>query len=110
LGEKPYGRSINHRLSTNEGPEQLINPTTGQNFVIYSAGRSDSRNYCLGQLELVGDDPMTASDWRKSNGCVFYAIPKEESYGMGHASFTTSPDGTENWIVSVDLVGKDLEN
>lgn len=96
----PYARPFNDRLSSNEGPQQLINPTTGQNFVIYSAARSDNRNYCLGQLELVGDDPMNPSDWRKNNqGCVFYQNPKVEAYGVGHASFVKSPDGSEDWIV-----------
>lgn len=122
----PYGKPntlYNPRLSSNEGPEQLINPTTGQNFVIYSAARSDNRNYCLGMLELVGDDPMNVQDWRKNNeGCVFYqnalvnvsvvsstSFPwtrdsllksvRWKAYGVGHASFTTSPDGSQNWIV-----------
>lgn len=96
----PYGRMENIRLSSNEGPQQLDNPETGQQFVIYSAARSDTRNYCLGQLELIGDDPMNPQDWRKNNeGCVFYQNPKEKAYGVGHASFTKSPDGMEDWIV-----------
>jgi len=96
----PYGRMQNVRLSSNEGPEQLTNPKTGQQFIIYSAARSDNRNYCLGQLELVGDDPMNNQDWRKhTEGCVFYQNALENAYGVGHASFTTSPDGTEDWIV-----------
>lgn len=96
----PYNRTVNVRLSSNEGPEQLVNPTTGQQFIIYSAARSDNRNYCLGQLELVGDDPMDPSSWQKyTAGCVFYQNPDEEVYGVGHASFTTSPDSTQDWIV-----------
>lgn len=96
----PYNRTINDRLSSNEGPEQLTNPITNQTFVIYSAARSDNRDYCLGQLELVGDDPMSPSSWLKHDDyCVFYQNPDEEAYGVGHASFTVSPDGTENWIV-----------
>ncbi|GAB1725175.1 hypothetical protein NU195Hw_g6895t1 [Hortaea werneckii] len=96
----PYGRSYNERLSSNEGPQQLTNPKTGQEFVIYSAARSDNRNYCLGQLELVGEDPMNNQDWRKRNeGCVFYQNALEDAFGVGHASFTTSPDGSESWIV-----------
>ncbi len=96
----PYGRTVNIRLSSNEGPEQLTNPMTNQTFVIYSAARSDNRNYCLGQLELVGTDPMNAEDWIKNNqGCVFYQDALNNAYGVGHASFTTSPDGTENWMV-----------
>lgn len=96
----PYGRTINDRLSSNEGPQQLTNPTTGQTFIIYSAARSDNRNYCLGLIELVGDDPMSASSWKKNNdGCVFAENDDEKVYGVGHASFTKSPDGTEDWIV-----------
>jgi GH43 family beta-xylosidase len=96
----PYGRTINVRLSSNEGPQQLTNPNTNQTFIIYSAARSDNRNYCLGQLELVGADPMNSQDWHKNNeGCIFYQNALDRAYGVGHASFTTSPDGTENWIV-----------
>jgi GH43 family beta-xylosidase len=96
----PYGRSVNDRLSTNEGPQQLINSATGQNFVIYSGGRSDNRNYCLGQLELVGSDPMDPACWRKhEEGCLFFQNPEEEAFGVGHASFVKSPDGKEDWIV-----------
>lgn len=93
----PYGRLNNIRLSSNEAPQQLINPYTSQQFIIYSAARSDNANYCLGQLELVGTDPMNAQDWVKHDGCVFYQNKPEQAYGVGHASFTTA--GDENWIV-----------
>lgn len=96
----PTGRTVNVRLSSNEGPQQLINPTTGQNFVIYSAARSDNRNYCLGQIELIGDNPMDLACWKKhTEGCVFYQNPDEEAYGVGHASFVPSPDQSQWWIV-----------
>jgi GH43 family beta-xylosidase len=96
----PYGRPYNDRLSSNEGPQQLSNRHTNQTFIIYSAARSDNANYCLGQLELVGNDPMNVQDWRKNTqGCVFYQNKREAAYGVGHASFTTSPDGSEDWIV-----------
>lgn len=96
----PYGRTVNDRLSSNEGPQQLVNQATGQQFVIYSAARSDNRNYCLGQLELVGTDPMDLASWKKhEEGCIFYQNPEEEAYGVGHASFVKSPDGSEDWIV-----------
>jgi GH43 family beta-xylosidase len=96
----PYGRTVNDRLSSNEGPQMLVNPKTGQIFLIYSAARSDNRNYCLGQLELVGSDPMNPEDWDKNEeGCVFYQNPQEQAYGVGHASFVKSPDGSEDWIV-----------
>lgn len=95
----PYGRP-DTRLATNEGPQQLINPTTGQNFVVYSAARVNTPFYCLGMLELVGNDPRQYQSWRKHReGCVFHQNTVEGVYGTGHASFTTSPDGTEDYIV-----------
>ena len=95
----PYGRAVNARLSSNEGSERLTNPITNQIFLIHSAARSDSRNYCLEQLELMGADSVNAQDRRKNNeGCVFYQNALDKAYGAGHASFT-SPGGTEDWIV-----------
>ncbi|KAI0169997.1 glycoside hydrolase family 43 protein [Hypoxylon sp. FL1284] len=94
----PYGRPI--RLATNEGPQQLTNPTTGQNFVIYSAARVNTPFYCLGMLELVGNDPMEYQSWRKhTHGCVFHQNTVAGVYGTGHASFVTSPDDSEHYIV-----------
>lgn len=97
----PYNRSINVRLSSNEGPQQLTNPATNQTHLIYSAARSDNRNYCLGRLTFVGaGDPLDPASWQKyTPSCVFAENPAEEVYGVGHASFTTSPDGSEHWIV-----------
>ncbi len=80
-------------LAINEGPEILKNDD--QTFVIYSASESWLPAYNLGQLELVGDDPMDPASWEKS-GPVFEG--SGEVFGTGHASFTTSPDGSENWI------------
>ena len=95
----PYGRP-DTRLATNEGPQQLTNPHTGQNFIVYSAARVNTPFYCLGLLELVGDDPMQYPSWRKHrDGCVFHQNPSQGIYGPGHASFTTSPDGTESYLV-----------
>ncbi|KAF2807974.1 putative xylan 1,4-beta-Xylosidase [Mytilinidion resinicola] len=91
----PYGRPFNNRLASNEGPEQLTNPKTGQTFVIYSAARSDNRNYCLGQLELIGDDPMNVQDWKKHNeGCVFYQNALEGAYGIVYHGMQ---DPTNGW-------------
>ncbi|KAK5071177.1 hypothetical protein LTR64_007681 [Lithohypha guttulata] len=96
----PYGRTVNDRLSSNEGPQQLINPNTKQNFVIYSAARSDNRNYCLGLIELTGTNPMDINSWTKNNAsCVFYENDAEQVYGVGHASFVQSPDDSQWWIV-----------
>ncbi|ORY55849.1 alpha-N-arabinofuranosidase 2 [Pseudomassariella vexata] len=94
----PYGRPI--RLATNEGPQQLRNPKTGQDFIIYSAARVNTPFYCLGMLELTGNDPMQYQSWTKhTKGCVFHQNTASGVYGTGHASFITSPDGTEDYLV-----------
>lgn len=80
-------------LAINEGPEVLKN--NGQTFIIYSASESWLPAYKLGQLQLVGSDPMKPASWEKS-GPVLQGT--EEVHGVGHASFTTSPDDTEHWI------------
>lgn len=94
----PYGHY--GRLSSNEGPQQLVNPKTGQNFVVYSAARVNTPFYCLGLLELVGNDPMEYQSWRKhKDGCVFHQNTVAGVYGTGHASFVKSPDGAEDYVV-----------
>ncbi|KAH8660108.1 glycosyl hydrolase [Xylariales sp. PMI_506] len=94
----PYGRPI--RLATNEGPQQLTNPTTGQQFVIYSAARVNTPFYCLGMLELTGNDPMQYQSWTKHTaGCVFHQNTVAGVYATGHASFAKSPDGSEDYLV-----------
>jgi len=79
----------------NEGPEVLKHE--GDVFIIYSASGSWTDNYCLGQLKLVGADPLDPGAWEKKQTPVFGATATV--FGPGHASFTKSPDGTEDWIV-----------
>jgi GH43 family beta-xylosidase len=83
-------------LDLQEGPEFLEHE--GQNFIIYSTRESWLPEYKLGQLRLktAASDPMDPSSFVKS-GPVFTGT--SGVYGVGHASFTVSPDGTENWIV-----------
>ena len=68
--------------SINEGPQVIKH--NGQVFVLYSASGSWSDHYCLGLLELTGDDPLDANAWTK------YPAPVFESAGdvlaPGHAS------------------------
>jgi GH43 family beta-xylosidase len=80
-----------------EGPEVLQH--TGRLFLVYSANGSWTNQYCLGMLTYEGGDVMRASAWRKSNGCVFAEDPAAGVYGPGHNSFTTSPDGTQSWLL-----------
>ncbi|MDQ6770396.1 MAG: glycoside hydrolase family 43 protein [Gemmatimonadota bacterium] len=83
-------------LPLEEGPEFLQHG--GQEFIIYSTNDSWLRTYQLGQLRLTSAtaDPLNPASYVKS-GPVFSGT--NDVYGVGHASFTTSPDGTEDWIV-----------
>jgi len=82
-------------LDLNEGPTFLLRD--GRTFVLYSTRESWLPDYRMGQLELrEGGDPLDPASWIKS-GPVFTGT--DEVHGVGHASFTTSPDGTEDWIV-----------
>ncbi len=79
----------------NEGPEVLRH---GDRLsVIYSASGSWGDDYCLGRLTLRGSDPLKAKSWIKCTVPVFSRT--DTVFGPGHASFTTSPDGREDWIV-----------
>lgn len=92
--EQPW--ETGSELAINEGPEILKNEN-GDVFVIYSASESWLPAYNLGQLRLKsGADPMDPSNWEKS-GSVFSG--SGNVIGTGHASFMTSPDDTEDWIV-----------
>lgn len=85
------------QLDLQEGPTFLKNGA--HTFIVYSARESFLPDYRLGWLRLVGEDPMLPSSWQKSPGPVFTGLPSGGVYGVGHASFTTSPDGSEPWIV-----------
>lgn len=90
-------------LAINEGP-QILKNEEGDVFVIYSASESWLPAYNLGQLRLTGDDPMNPDHWEKK-GPVFKGT--DEVHGVGHASFTTSPDGSEHWIAYHTKVSPD---
>jgi GH43 family beta-xylosidase len=82
-----------------EAPEALIH--NGRIFVAYSAGHSGTPNYSIGLLALTGSDILDQHSWNKSPMAVFYPYfgPDGAVYTVGHNSFTTSPDGREDWIV-----------
>jgi GH43 family beta-xylosidase len=83
-------------LNLNEGPEVLKN---GEKvFVVYSCRESWMVEYRLGMLQLVNPDGnlLDPANWIKK-GPVFQGTP--EVYGVGHCSFTVSPDNSENWII-----------
>lgn len=78
----------------NEGPAILTRD--GKTFLVYSASGSWSDDYCLGMLELIGDDPLNPECWKKYDEPVFEK--NEYCFGPGHCSFTTSPDGAEDYM------------
>jgi GH43 family beta-xylosidase len=83
-------------LDLQEGPEFLRHGDSV--FLLYSTRESWLPDYRLGELRLRPEaaDPADPASWSKS-GPVFTG--RAGVYGVGHASFTTSPDDTESWIV-----------
>ena len=82
-------------LDLEEGPEFLQH--NGEVTLIYSTRDSWLKEYAMGQLRLKpAADPLTPENWIKS-GPVFSGT--SAVHGVGHGSFTTSPDGADDWIV-----------
>ncbi|MCA9235257.1 MAG: family 43 glycosylhydrolase, partial [Planctomycetales bacterium] len=80
----------------NEGPQVLVDDD--HLHIIYSANGYWMKQYLLGRLTYNGvGSLLDASSWQKSPTPAFQQ--SGDIVGTGHASFTTSPDGTENWIV-----------
>ncbi|TDY49616.1 GH43 family beta-xylosidase [Alicyclobacillus sacchari] len=79
----------------NEGPVVLQH--NGHVFVIYSANASWTNSYCLGMLKLTGNDPLQPKAWVKSPRPVFTSA--NGVYGPGRASFVTSEDGKQYWMI-----------
>ena len=73
-------------------------------YVIYSAGGSWTPHYCLGMLVNESGNLTDPRSWTKS-GPVFESI--RGLWGVGHCCFTTSPDGTEDWIIYHAKTGKE---
>ncbi len=83
-------------LPINEGPEAFIE--NGRLQIIYSASGYWTSQYALGELTYNGTGSLlSAASWIKAALPVF--APTSLVVGVGHASFTKSPDGTEDWIV-----------
>ena len=83
-------------LPINEGPQILIHD--GELHIIFSASGYWTKQYALGRLTYNGTGSLlSAASWTKASQPVFAATSQIK--GTGHASFTTSPDGTEHWIV-----------
>ncbi|HEX8182681.1 MAG TPA: glycoside hydrolase family 43 protein [Candidatus Saccharimonadales bacterium] len=79
----------------NEGPQPLCNDQ-GDTFIIYSASGSWTDDYCLGQLRLVGDNPLDPAAWAKHSQPVFKKT--DTIFGPGHCSFVKNKDGTDSIV------------
>ncbi|HYH02240.1 MAG TPA: glycoside hydrolase family 43 protein [Bacillota bacterium] len=80
----------------NEGPQIL--QKNGKTFCVFSASFCATEDYCLGMLSILSNaDPMVKENWTKSPSPVF--SKGNGLYGVGHCSFTKSPDGTQDWLI-----------
>jgi GH43 family beta-xylosidase len=101
-----YEPSGNLGAGVNEGPEALSKDANSPVFIIYSASRYTSDNYCLAQIQLKsGGDPTVAADWINKKQ-VFVRNDANSVYAPGHNGFFTSSytDGngtlkSENWFI-----------
>ncbi len=89
----------NSIAAINEGPEVLQH--NGQLSIVYAANASWTPSYNLGMLVHNGGDVLDPASWVKNPEAVFAGYDDENGsvFGPGHAGFTTSPDGTQDWIV-----------
>ena len=101
--ELPWELKVGEHLSLLEGPEVLCHDDDV--FIVYSTRGSWTVHYKLGLLHLksLDADPLVPSSWEKKSEPVFCGVQKSDNlgylmYGVGHASFTMSPDDTEYWI------------
>ena len=80
----------------NEGPEVLIKDGTLN--IIYSGNGAQSEFYLLGMITYNNSgNLLTQSSWIKYPNPVFVGTSSVVS--PGHASFTKSRDGKEDWII-----------
>lgn len=75
----------------------------GSVYIVYSASGYWTNNYCLALLTLKRDSngaflsPLDMNSWEKSANPIL--VQGNGAYGTGHASYTTSPDGTARYFV-----------
>lgn len=104
-GADKYWELISSATKINEGPAFLKNREQGKFFVVYSCNGSWTKHYRLGYIMLNDTlaDPTHPANWTKSVTDVFYrnddSAGADGVNGVGHCSFTKSPDDAEDWIV-----------
>lgn len=99
--EKEWEMKDGEHISLLEGPSALYHD--GDIFILYSTRGSWTRHYKIGALKLVGNDPLDPASWEKLDQPVFSGEVHSADgncsiYGVGHASYVLSPDGSEYWV------------
>lgn len=96
ISRPQYAWETNHQPTVNEGPQVVIRGNTIN--LLYSASGSWTNDYSLGLITAsTTADLLNPASWNKRNQPVFSS--GNGIFGPGHASFTTSPDGKESWII-----------
>lgn len=75
----------------------IVTGPNGEVFMLYCGSGYWTTEYCLGQLKLVGDDPISYDSWYKYPSPIL--TKNTEMNGTGHCCYTTSPDGSINYII-----------
>ncbi|MEK3885639.1 family 43 glycosylhydrolase [Paenibacillus sp. PL2-23] len=96
IASPTFSWETNTTPQVNEGPQVIVK--NGKISIVYSASGSWTNNYCLALITAsTSSNLLQASSWTKKNTPIFQS--SNGIFGPGHHSFTTSPDGTEDWIV-----------
>lgn len=82
------GGDGSHLPFVNEGPAIL--EKNEKIYLIYSASGCWCKDYCLGCLEFIGNNPLSKQSWKKYPNPVLSS--KEKIIGPGHPSFTSNHD------------------
>lgn len=91
------GAGSSDRYPVVEGPTALYH--NGKTFIVYSGSDTDVPVYCLGLLTYSGTGNVTdPAQWMRS-GPVFQESLVNNVYGPGRGTFTTSPDGQQDWLL-----------
>ncbi|MBQ7010702.1 MAG: glycoside hydrolase family 43 protein [Clostridia bacterium] len=85
----------------------IVTAPTGEVFMLYCGSGYWSSEYCLGQLKLVGEDPINYDSWYKYPQPILKK--NTEMNGTGHCCYTTSPDGSINYIIYHAYMGNDTK-
>ncbi|KAJ6620840.1 Alpha-L-arabinofuranosidase B [Pseudolycoriella hygida] len=99
LLRSPHSEWDNHGGPVNEGP--FIVRNADRVFLVFSGSSTWTPDYCLSMMGIDNvKDPLVRSNWWDDlDRCVFFKNEEEGIYTTGHASFTSSPDGTETWML-----------